>query len=85
MKVNIERCGNSQEFCDRCLSRAVRENGERPCFVGQEDDGEKNLTLTIVDDGETRTFKLTPDQQKVIFEASRDLPDYEVPAVEAQE
>ncbi len=48
--------------------------------MNEENDGQENLTVTIVDQDERKVYVLTPDQQKTIYEVSKDLLEFEVPA-----
>lgn len=78
MKVGIERCGSSVGFCDRCLSEAIRDGVERPCFVVEELDGKEELFLLVNESGEIHKYLLTPEQRKTVYEASEDLKLFEL-------
>lgn len=80
MKIEIEKCDRAENFCDRRCARAIRTGGESACFMNEENDGQENLTVTIVDQDERKVYVLTPDQQKTIYEVSKDLLEFEVPA-----
>ena len=79
MKIEIKKCNRAQDFCDRRCARAIRTQGESACFVSEENDGQETLTITIVDRDKRKVYVLTPDQQKTVYEVSKDLLEFEVP------
>lgn len=79
MKIEIEsREDHAQAYCDMCLSKAIRNGTEPPCGIVNEDDGSDTLTLTVHVGKEKRMYELSPEEQGTIYEASRELPAFEV-------
>lgn len=78
MKVSIERLDHADAFCDQCLGKFIRDGVARPCFLTEEDDGEESLTLTITDGEQTTVYVIPKEQQHVIYEPSRELPEFAV-------
>jgi hypothetical protein len=64
--VNHDNCQHSDAFASRCLAATIRNplGHERYCMAQLEEDGQPELTLTLIVDGQTYTLVLGTDPEQ---------------------
>lgn len=64
--INHDNCKHGGWFADRCLSATLRSplGHERYCMANVEDDGQPELTVVLVIDGQEHTLILHTQQEQ---------------------
>lgn len=64
--INHDSCQHAAAYADRCLAATMRNplGHERVCMAMLEDDGKDELTVTLTEDGKSRTLVLSTDREK---------------------
>ena len=73
MKITINRdlCHHGGAFADRCLAATIRNplGHEHYCIAQLEDDGQPELTVVMILDGQAHTLILHNEAEKELVEA----------------
>jgi len=73
MKITIDRdmCQHGGAFADRCLAATIRNplGHEHYCIAQKEEDGEPELTVVLIMDGQAHTLILHNEAEKEIAAA----------------
>jgi len=64
--INHDECQHSSAYADRCLAATMRNplGHERFCMAMFEDDGKPDLTVTLIEEGESRTLVLHDQKER---------------------